>query len=540
MAEGSTAGTYGENFGEGFQWHLLAVAARHPSGIIRFRSAFDHTYFSSDAQRVVAKALLTHVDKYKLLPGKSLLGEDAKALAGKEMAGKLEKQIEGMFTEDVSDAIAVLDKAVEFGKLQAMCNTVLSCADDLDKGDRSSVLSKVQTAMHVGDDILDLGINFGTADRFKWYGDGVGVEDYVPTGLSHVDRLLGGGGLRGGLYCILAPPGRGKTTALINIGFGPLLMPDEYNVVHITNEMSAKRTAMRYDARLAGKFYTLRKSDPEKYAEIMQDRAAKFLKGKLFIKGWPTRTCAVSNIRSYISMLLSGNGISHVDRIVVDYADIMRPERRMGEMRHEQAGIYEDLRQLAGEFYADCWTASQTSKGALDKETPDMSDFAETFEKAAVVDGALALCQTPDESIEGRGRFFAIKLRDAEDRSTVEFKIDRRKCFIQSTGLFDQALMRVVTPEDDPELEDVEAKPISKPKEAKSKSGGFNKKSAIKKYVPPATPTPIVAPALAAPLPPPKTAVKKPVLAVLIQKIAVKKAATQKVAVKKEYTHAAY
>lgn len=515
----STPGTYGESFGDSFQWHLLAVAARHPSGVIRFRSAFDHTYFTSDAQRVIAKALLSHVDKYKTLPTKSLLVEDAKLHSGKELVDKLDKHVAAMFADDVSDALPVLDKCVEFGRLRAVVNACLKAADDIDKGDTSTVMELVQKALHVGEDILDVGIDFVEADRSKWYSESSDMEDRVPTGMSHVDRMLGGGGVRGGLYLYLAPPKRGKTTALVNTGFGPLLSLDELTVVHISNEINAKRTAIRYDARLAGKYFPLRKKDPAKYAAIMQERAKHFLKGRLFIKSWPTRTCGVSNIRSYLSML--GGYDIKPDVLIVDYADIMRAERRIGDMRHEQAGIYEDLRGLAGEYDCVCWTASQAKQSALDKDTPDMRDFAESFEKAAVMDGGLAICQTTDESIEGRGRFFAIGLRDEQDQSTVEFKIDRSKCLIQTTGLYDQALMRVVTPEDDPDAEDVQmqATPVGKPKEEKTayKKGG-NKPAIVtqkisKAIVPPAPPlikVPVKKPVpLVAAMPVIKTAVKK-------------------------------
>jgi len=63
--------------------------------------------------------------------------------------------------------------------------------------------------------------------------------------------------------------------------------------------------------------------------------------------------------------------------VIVDYGDIMRAERRMGEMRHEQAACFEDLRQLAGEFDVPVWTASQTNRKSLMKTTLNIDDIAE-------------------------------------------------------------------------------------------------------------------------------------------------------------------
>ena len=72
------------------------------------------------------------------------------------------------------------------------------------------------------------------------------------------------------------------------------------------------------------------------------------------------------------------------DLLVVDYAGIMRAERRLGELRHEVAGVYEDLRTIAGEFNMAVWTASQSNRGAWEKATPDMDDFAEGFSDCQV------------------------------------------------------------------------------------------------------------------------------------------------------------
>ncbi len=88
-----------------------------------------------------------------------------------------------------------------------------------------------------------------------------------------------------------------------------------------------------------------------------------------------------------------------IRELLVDYADIMKPERRLGEMRHEQAGIYEDLRQMAGIFNVALWTASQAPRGALDKAVLDIGDFAEAYEKAAIMDAGVAFCLLGSQSV---------------------------------------------------------------------------------------------------------------------------------------------
>jgi hypothetical protein len=445
-------GTY--EFGDTFQHHALAVLARIPGGVVRYRSALDHTYFGSKQLRIVSEALFKHVDVHRKLPQQPTLLEDVRDVSGDDDFPGVRRVVSRLYKEDISDARAVLERLIEFGKQQAFVNATLKAADKLDRGDRN-LRPLFDEAALVGEDLLDVGIDYAGSpeSRLEWYRNPqVQAADQIRTGVPHLDAMLGGGIARGGMGVVLAPPKRGKTTTLINIGFGALTAVSRYNVVHYSMEMDQDRVSRRYDDRLMGEKVQLRKSDPDRYAELLEARLKKTVRGRLFVKNYPTRTATVSKLRSHLS-LLSARAF-HPDVIIVDYADIMKPERRLGEMRHEQAGIYEDLRQLAGEFNAVVWTGSQASRGALEKDVITINDFAETFEKAAIVDAAIAFCQTDDERIERKCRLFGAALRDQEDGRTVECEIHRNQCRIRSISLLDVAGTRIVVDGVDDKRED--------------------------------------------------------------------------------------
>lgn len=502
-------GTYGEVWSEKFQQRCLAVIARIPAVALRYRSALHHNYFGSNVRRVIVKALLAHIDKYRELPSADTLMVAVAEITDAETAAKCLTEIDYAYSLDLSDAVAVTDRIVEFGKQQAMENAVIEAADMLGKGKRE-IQPIIRKAELVGQDLTNVGIEFRTADRMPWY-DPELEDDRVATGMPHLDKALGGGMLRGALYVYLGPPKRGKTVALVNTGYGPLLSLDRYNVVHYSLEIDRKRVGIRYDLRLAGKHWQLRKSDPEKFAAIMQERATGLLSGRLFVQSYPTRTAGVGTFRSHLSLLASAYDF-RPDVFIVDYADIMKPETRVGEMRHEQAGIYEDLRGLAGEMNAVMVTASQAKKEALEKETPDMSDFAESFEKAAIMDAGIAVCQSPQEKALGKGRFFMMGLRDEEDGTTVEFKIDRRRQLIQTVALYSPSGIRVPSPGDSDDAEASIASTYA-PKQAKSlvpppkPNGG----AMTKKFAPPgpsSKPSKSIAPGTIIKPAPPKPAAK--------------------------------
>lgn len=450
MASRRSTSTTDYDFGEDFQQHALAVLARIPGAVIRYRTALEPTYFTTRTLRQISEVLFAHVDEHRSIPQQSTLREAMWENVGEDDRTRVERVLRRIYRDDVTDAQAVLNRLIDFGQTQAYVNATLEAADKLERGDRN-VRPLFDQAALVGEDLLDVGLDYRETieERINLYRHPEQARAVIRTGIPHMDELLGGGLGRGEMGVILAPPKRGKTTTLVNIGYGALTSVDQLNVVQYSLEMQQDRINTRYDDRLMGERSKLRKTDFERYVEELRLRVARLARGRLFVKHYPTRTASVSKLRSHLS-LLSARGF-HPDLILVDYADIMKPERRLGEMRHEQAGIYEDLRTLAGDFNAALWTASQTSRGALEKEVITIDDFAEAFEKAAIVDAAFAFCQTDDERIDRKARLYAAALRNAEDGRTIEINVRRDICRIESVALFDVSGARMMIQGENPD-----------------------------------------------------------------------------------------
>ena len=438
---------YSAAFGDKFQAHVLAVMCMVPGFCQRYRTALDHTYFENKTHRAIARGLLGVVDTDHQLPSLATLVEYVRPLVGDDEMSAVETALERISQTNVSDVQSVMGKVVEFGKQQALVNAVLEAAEKLDKGNQN-IKAGIETALTVGEDLLDIGTDYieEVEARAKSYTEPDLEAIGIRTGITHLDLVLPGGLGRGELGVVLAPPGRGKTTTLVNIGFGALCDVGALNVAHYSLEMNRKRIVRRYDDRLMGARVKYKRSDPHRYADELVGRVRQ-LPGRIFVHSYNTRSAGVSALRAHL-WLLQSRGF-RPDVVIVDYADIMRAERRIGEMRHEQASVYEDLRSLAGEFDAAVWTASQATKGSLEKEVITIADFAESFEKAAICDVALGFCQTDDEKIDQRARLFAAKIRNAEDSRTIECEVRRHQCLIRSIGVLDAAGTRIMGPTDE-------------------------------------------------------------------------------------------
>jgi hypothetical protein len=203
-------------FGEAFQRHSLAVLCRIPGGVLRYRSALDHTFYGSDVLRTISEVLYAHVDEHGKLPQQPTLTEEVREHASEEEFKSVSRTLDRLFKEDVSDAKAVLSKLIEFGRQQALINATLKAADKLDRGDRD-LRPLFDEAALVGEDLLDIGVDYkgDVKSRLASYLDpSLQDADKIRTGIPHLDSMLDGGLGRGELGVFLAPPKRGKSDGL--------------------------------------------------------------------------------------------------------------------------------------------------------------------------------------------------------------------------------------------------------------------------------------------------------------------------------------
>lgn len=433
--------TYDESFSPAFQAHIFAIILKNPRVVMRYRSAIKPEFFPAGTMRQVMEVYLAHVDANRIPPTFPTLCQE---LAERFTDGyeDLVKTADAAYKSDTSDMDAVCGRLVEFAKVQAAVNAVVRGAEDLDKrNDRSNLLRYIQEAQIVGEDLMDMGLRFdANYDREEEY-KRAARRWIVPTGITEFDDILDGGPERGELHVVLAPPKVGKTTFLVNLAFSMLTSVHPLNVLYISNEMSDRKIRRRFDDRLAGPDIVYKRTDVDEYLRRLNVKHKKHIRGNLVVRNYPTRTCTPTMLRSYLATLAAQGFVPDV--LIVDYADIMKPERRTGEMRHEQAGIYEDLRGIAGEFNLVCWTASQGNRSSTEKPILNFVDFAESFEKAAILDGGWALCQTEEEKASNRMRVFAMGIRGHEGGQIIDCNILRDRCAIEPLGVYDGSMARL-------------------------------------------------------------------------------------------------
>lgn len=410
-----------------FRCKILAVIL-YTDWLTRYGTILIPAYFPTNAEKELLKFINSYYEDYGSISPCSDLYEyfnDADDVTG------LLDQVQDVGDEDIS---YTADRTLEFCKTQAMKIAILQSVDCIRDGDLSTPLQLVREAQTVGSDTMALGRDL-VRDARDWVYDELHGRRF-PTGIPMLDAKLQGGLVAGEYGLVMAPPGCGKTTMLINIGFAMAGLTGVANVLHVTYEMPEQKVLKRYAMRVAGITFRRGQGGENKYIHALEDRARALLRGRLrVVQPFDTSTGYVRQLLDNLAAV----GFS-VDALIIDYPDLMKPSRKRREYRFELADLARELRLIGQDYGIPVWGATQAGRHAIYKEIIHIGDVAEAIEKAAIADLVMSICQTRDEQKLGIGRLFMAKIRDAEDKLVVPVKLNFAKQSITQRSSVDALL----------------------------------------------------------------------------------------------------
>jgi hypothetical protein len=163
---------------------------------------------------------------------------------------------------------------------------------------------------------------------------------------------------------------------------GAKAMKSGKNIAHFTLELNENYVGLRYDC-----CFTNIDFQEIKHKQVAVEEKLKEIKGKLYVKYFPLKTVSAQSLKFHVERIQALEGIK-IDEMVVDYADILRPlEKDSNSNSYSEAGgIYEELRQAAGELQIPVWTASQTNR-CLSIDTKIDIEGKGTVEAKNIIDG---------------------------------------------------------------------------------------------------------------------------------------------------------
>ena len=250
----------------------------------------------------------------------------------------------------------------------------------------------------------------------------------VKTGIATFDNAhMAGGPLPGEMYVVSAPPGRGKSTLLVNIGASALLQGKD--VVHIfVGDNTEADGIIRYCARLTGVPMPQIMLNSSQYLESWNYLKSNFSLGNLVIGAYPIDGPSISDIRSFITKNIIRRGVNPCV-FILDYIDNCRRNdlansyEALGELYKKMKNICEELKLIG-------WTASQPKIEFWDSDgVAGLSSLAESSMKQHIIDGMITMTKKNETSYQ----MYVPKLRRGRSDFTVDLMIDYERMFVKES-----------------------------------------------------------------------------------------------------------
>ena len=400
---------FGNKFGTSFQIKIVSALL---SDRIFLQTVYDilkPEMFDSEANEWLVTKTLSHFDNYSKLPTLDVFKNEVDTVERDVLKQSIIDNLKQVWHQlESEDLDYVKEQTLEFCKNQTFKSAILESVGLLEEGKFDVIKSKIDSAMKAGQD-TDIGHEYkeNITERYEST-----VRNVIPSGWDVIDELVDGGFGKGELIIFAAPPGIGKSWALVNVGMAAAKAGK--TVVHYTLELNEGYVGQRYDAVLTGIAVPNLKYNIEDVTTQVGN-----LGGELIIKYWPTKSAGLNTLRASLDKLkLQGK---NPDVIIVDYADLLKGNSR--KERHEELEeIVEGLRGIAGEYECPLYTASQINRSGAEDDIITGTKIGGSFSKLMTADFMVSLSRKIEDKLAGTGRWHVIKNRFGPDGMTLPSK----------------------------------------------------------------------------------------------------------------------
>ena len=409
---------FGSKFGTSFQIKILSSIL---SDKVFFKTIYDiikPEYFDSESNEWILECILSHFNEYQQLPTldvfKLQLSKVGRDVMNVSVVDNLKQVWAGLESEDLE---YVKSETLEFCKNQEVKNAILESVGLLQEGKIDQIKTIIDSAMKAGQN-TNVGHIYKSDIKERYEST---VRNVVPTGWDTIDELVDGGFGKGELIIFAAPPGIGKSWALVNVGMSAAKLGK--TVAHYTLELNEGYVGQRYDSVLTGIPVPNLKFNIDEV-----ERQVNNLSGDIIVKHYPTKSVGLNTLRASLDKLkLQGKA---PDVVIVDYADLLKGGSK--RERHEEIEeLKEGLRGLAGEYEVPLYTASQINRSGADDDIITGTKIAGSFSKLMTADFVVSLSRKIEDKLAGTGRWHVIKNRFGPDGMTLPSKANMSNGRIQ-------------------------------------------------------------------------------------------------------------
>lgn len=410
---------------------------------------FDKRWFRNDDFGRMAASCVKYFKKYDKAPGAKV----ARVLVGSLVKmGKMDKPmpelnaiVDKCLSKDMDiDQDLVGDNLSHYIKVRSAWCTVADNVDQMESnvdGVVERLVSGFERISKISLAEKDLGMQyFDPGDMEKHWEYILNPEAKIPTGWVNLDKYINGGILKKGraMYVFMGQAGLGKSLFLSNITVN--LLKQGLSIPVISLEMSQDVYGQRFDAHISGQNINKLNRDSETAIGKIKEFYKEHPEAKLFIKEYPPRSIRTTDIEIYLDNLLEAG--HKIDAIVIDYLNLVLPQRQTDSMYAGIQEVSERLRALSYKYNAPVITATQTNRAGMNNENIGMENVSESTGIAHTCDLLLGLFQMPEDRENGWIKARVLKNRGGGQVGKVlTFELNPENLIL--TDISDQNVMQV-------------------------------------------------------------------------------------------------
>lgn len=414
------------SFSDNIQRGILYLVKHDKDFYSQIASLIKPEYFEYPSYAYIFERVKSHYDKYKVIPPDDILLEDIKKNLpkGQSFSDYEEDvtQINSLDTNVLENREFVLDLVEDFARKQAISQAIKDSVVLLKENRISEIEEKVRQAMLVSREVNVGQLYFQDLDnRFHRLFDNKQKKKYR-TVFNTFNDFLDGGLNAKELAIVIAPPGVGKSLYLVNQG--AVALKENKKVLYISLEMAEDKIAQRFDSILT--MIPNHKLKDKTTYPLLKERLShvqKKFNGELIIKEFPVGQLTVNQIRALLVQLKLHHDFVP-DILIVDYLELLRPNRSIDAEYQAQERIAQELRGLAMENNFLVWTATQTNRMGKKVATITDAELGDSYGKIRPADWAISLNQTEEEYEKGRMRVYVVKARDSKQHYRISASVN--------------------------------------------------------------------------------------------------------------------
>jgi replicative DNA helicase len=256
----------------------------------------------------------------------------------------------------------------------------------------------------------DLGLDYFDEESMKSHWEFIrNPAAKIKTGWESIDSYTTGGFLKDGkmLALFMAQAGLGKSVFLSNLGVNYL--KQNLGVVVISLEMSQDVYAQRFDAHISQFDINKLNENTDSAIQKIKEFYKQYPGSNLYLKEYPPRSICSKDIEQYLDNLK--NSGKKFDVIIIDYLNLVLPNRKTDSMFRDGLTVSEELRALSYKFNCPVVSAVQCNTEGMASAEIDMQNVSESRGIVHTVDALFALYQLDEDRENGIINLKVIKNR---------------------------------------------------------------------------------------------------------------------------------